>query len=94
MSVNGVCAHVVSELVFSSSSAAVTVSGPALLRELAASPAAARAGLLSKRLVAHLAEMMDVDAASLDKDEPVTAIGLSSMHTAPARLGDRGPRSS
>ncbi|KAH8066347.1 ligase [Aureococcus anophagefferens] len=52
-----------------------------VFEHLAAAPAAARAGLLASRVAAHVAEMMGVDAASLDSDEPVTAIGLSSMHT-------------
>ncbi|KAH8094034.1 acetolactate synthase [Aureococcus anophagefferens] len=52
-----------------------------VFEHLAAAPAAARAGMLASRVAAHVADMMGVDAASLDRDEPVTAIGLSSMHT-------------
>ncbi|KAH8069336.1 hypothetical protein JL721_6160 [Aureococcus anophagefferens] len=44
-------------------------------------PPADRAAMLASRVAAHVADMMGVDAASLDRDEPVTAIGLSSMHT-------------
>ncbi|KAH8074176.1 short-chain dehydrogenase reductase SDR [Aureococcus anophagefferens] len=50
-------------------------------RELAAAALADRAAMLASRVAAHVADMMGVDASSLDRDEPVTAIGLSSMHT-------------
>ena len=61
--------------------AAAAAPAAGLLGELAAAAPADRAAMLASRVAAHVADMMGVDASSLDRDEPVTAIGLSSMHT-------------